>query len=140
MSAVFKGYLLKNVSNGQIFPNKYIEWGSWESNPKQREEVKAYREQNSRLLHRVTATGKKSTIQFKIRSNLHLADIEAIKDWFWSAEINHDERKMQIEFWDDSTLVYRTITVYRANPKFKIIGITDDDLIYDGQTVDLVEY
>ena len=47
---------------------------------------------------------------------------------------------MTVEFWDDDKLEYRQITVYQANPKFKIKKITDDDIIYLGRTVDLVEY
>lgn len=136
----FKGYLLKAVEKNQIFPNEYINYESWESNPNQREEIKAYREENSRNLHRVTASGRKTALKFDTRPNLHLADINKIRKWFYDNESNHDERKIEIEFWDDDNLKYRTITVYRANPKFKIKKITDNDIIYLSQTIDLIEY
>lgn len=136
----FKGYLLKNPSNNKIFPNQYIKYESWQSNPNQREEIKAYRDENTRDLHRVTASGRKTALSFEIRDNLHLKDINEIRKWFNTAYSNADERKMTIEFWDDDNLEYRQITVYQANPKFKIKKITDDDIIYLGRTVDLVEY
>jgi hypothetical protein len=140
MANPFKGYLIKSVASGKIFPNEYINYESWESNPNQREEIKAYREENSRDLHRITASGRKTALKFDTRPNLHLADIRVIKKWFSDAESNADERKMDIEFWDDDKSLYREITVYRANPKFKIKKITDDDIIYLSQTVDLIEY
>lgn len=153
--AEFKGYLLKSVNTNQIFPNKYIKFESWESNPNQREEIKAYRNENTRDLTRITASGKKTALKFEIRDDLHLADVEAIQQWFMLAESDHIERKLDIEFWDDDLLKYRTITVYQANPKFKIKKIIHEntgkkdnqgnyiyrhDIVYAGRTVDLVEY
>lgn len=135
----FKGYLLKSNVSGE-FPNKYIKYESWQSNPNQREEIKAYRDENRRDLHRVTAEGRKTALSFEIRDNLHLAEVNEIKLWFANACSNADERKMDLEIWDDDNLAYKTITVYQANPKFKIKKITDDDIIYLGRTVDLVEY
>ena len=137
---VFKGYLLKAVLTGQIFPHQYILYNTWESTPNQREEIKAYREENSRDLHRFTADGRKSTLKFDIRPSLHLADIIAIDEWFKNAEIDADERKIEVEFWDDDRHMYRPIVCYRPNPKFKIMRIEDDDIIYSGSTVELIEY
>lgn len=153
--ATFKGYLLKAVQTNKIFPQQYIKYDSWESNPNQREEIKAYRNENTRDLTRITAQGMKTAIKFEIRDNLHLADVEVIQKWFRQAESNATERKMDIEFWDDDRLEYRTITAYQANPKFKIKKIINEntgkkdsgghiiyrhDIIYAGRTVDLVEY
>ena len=103
----FKGYLLKNPQNNKIFPNQYIKYESWQSNPNQREEIKAYRDENTRDLTRVTASGRKTALSFEIRDNLHLADINEIRKWFNNAYSNADERKMTVEFWDDDKLEYR---------------------------------
>lgn len=138
--AVFEGYLLKAVATNRVFPHQYIVFGTWETTPNQREEIKAYREENSRDLHRFTAEGRKSTLKFDIRPNLHLADIEAIDNWFKSAESNADERKIEVRFWDDDRHMYRNIVCYQPNPKFKIKRITDNDIIYDGRTIELIEY
>ena len=36
------GYFIKATATGQIFPNEYIAWESYESEPNHREEIKAY--------------------------------------------------------------------------------------------------
>lgn len=137
---VFQGYLLKAVVTNQIFPHDYIKLSTWETTPNQREELKAYREENSRNLHRFTADGEKSTIKFELREKLHLADIEIIDAFFKNAEISGKERKIEVEFWDDDLHMYRSIVCYQVNPKFKIIRIEDDDIIYDSRTIELIEY
>lgn len=136
----FNGYLLKAVATGQIFPHEYILYNTWETTPNQREEIKAYREENSRDLHRFTAEGKKSTIKFDIRPSLHLADIEAIDNWFKNAELDAEQRKIEVEFWDDDRHMYRSIVCYQPNPKFKIMRIERHDIIYAGRTIELIEY
>lgn len=139
-SAVFKGYLLKASATGTIFPNMYIELGTWQSTPNQREYQKAYRDDNTRNLTLVEASGQKTAFAFKIRDGLHLKDVEHIRDWFYNAEIKHSQRKITVEFWDDDLLKYRTITCYQVNPKFEIQRVTKDDIIYKGRTIELVEF
>ena len=136
----FNGYLLRAVATNQIFPHEYILFNTWETTPNQREEIKAYREENSRDLHRFTADGEKSTIKFELRPSLHLADIERIDAWFKNAEISAKERKIEVEFWDDDLHMYRSIVCYQPNPKFKIIRIEANDIIYAQKTVELIEY
>jgi len=138
--ATFQGYLLKAVATGQVFPHQYIAFKTWESTPNQREEIKAYREENTRDLHRFTADGEKSTLKFETRPSLHLADIEAIDSWLKDAEMKAKERKIEIEFWDDDNHMYRSIVCYRPNPKFKIIRIEDNDIVYDASTIEFIEY
>jgi len=134
----FEGYLLK--SGNSIFPHKYMQLSSWKTTPNQREEIKAYRDDNTRNLTRVTAAGRKTAIQFKTRPHLHLSDKQIIQNWFVSHETNHDERKLPITFWNDESNTYQTGYFYRPNMEFKIEKITDDDIIYGEFTFDLVEY
>lgn len=138
--ADFAGYLLKAVSTNKKFPMKYINEASYASTPNQREEIKAYRNENTRDLVRVTASGKKSKIAFVTRPNLHLADKKAIQKWFTDAESDHTQRKIQIEFWNDESNDYKTGYFYRPNMDFKIIKCTNNDIIYDALTIELVEY
>lgn len=137
----FQGYLIAYVKNNNTvpFPHEYIAWEEWETNDDQREYIKAYRDENTRNLTLVQAEGQKTALTFKIRDNLHLADIRKIRTWFQNGEIDHSIRSIYIKYWNNDLLKYDYITCYQANPKFNIKKITDNDIIYKGRTVDLVE-
>lgn len=144
--ASFKGYLFKKtVTRGTSevdvpFPNKYIALESWESTPNQREEIKAYRDDNTRNLTRITAQGRKSKITFKTRKKLHLAEKKEIQQFFTSSEVDADQRKIKLTFWNDESNSYKTGFFYRPNMTFKIYKITDNDIIYDEMSFELIEY
>ena len=136
----FEGYLLKAVATGAIFPNKYIEYESWESTPDQREEIKAYRDDNTRNLTRITAAGKKSIFSFNTREGIHLSDKIAIQQFFTSAESNAEQRRITLQFWNEETNSYDTGDFYRPNMAFPIKKITGNDIIYKSMKFDFVEY
>jgi len=140
----FEGYLLAvcgaDFTAKRVFPNKYIQYNSWSSTPNQREEIKAYRDDNTRNLTRITAAGKKSVFSFKVRSPLHLNDKIEIQKFFTDFEIDQEQRKVNLRFWDDEHNEYKTGTFYRPNMQFPIIRITDDDIIYGELTIECIEY
>lgn len=136
----WRGYLIKAVTTGDIFPSEYINFASYSSSPNHREEIKAYRDENTRDLTRITAAGRKSSVQFETRPRLHLDDKMAIQSFFTDAEIDHAERKVQLEVWNDEDNNYKTGYFYRPNMDFKIRSITDTDIIYESLTIDLIEY
>lgn len=136
----FKGYLFKALATGEVFPHQYIELESYESRPKQREEIKAYRDDNSRELTRITAEGTKSSFSFKTLDGLHLQEKENILNFFKRGEVDHLQRKIELEYWDDDNSKYDTGMFYRANQNFKIAEIDGDDIIYDSVNFSLVEY
>lgn len=140
----FRGYLLKAVRTNKIFPLEYIKAESFDSTPKQREELKAYRDDNTRDLTRVTAQGTKSVFSFETRDNLHLEDKIAIQKFFTDAEEDTDEahlqRKVQLQYWNDETNQYETAYFYRPDIKFTKKKITDTDIIYNSFKFDFVEY
>ena len=140
----FEGYLFAscdaNFKVKRVFPNKYIQFNSWSSTPNQREEIKAYRDDNTRNLTRVTAAGKKSVFSFKVRSPLHLAEKIDIQNFFTSAEIDKDQRKVNLRFWDDENNEYKTGTFYRPNTPFPIMKITENDIVYGELTIECIEY
>lgn len=147
MSTNWQGYLFKAVKTNEEFPDKYINAESWESLPNSREEIKAYRDDNSRNLHRITATGHKTSITFKTRPNLTLEDKIAIQKFFTDAEAEetdsttaHRERKVQLRYWNDEENVYKTSYFYRPDIKFTIRKITNDTIIYKEIEIGLVEY
>lgn len=138
--ANFQGYLLKGLESNTVFPHNYIVFSSWSSTPNQREEVKAYRDDNTRNLVRITASGKKSIFSFDTRANIHLADKKAIHNWFYANETDHIARKMHLQFWDDENNVYKSGYFYRPNIPFPIVRITGDDIIYGSMHIDFIEY
>ena len=136
----FKGILLYRTADNKPFPQQYIEMGSWSSNPDQREEIRAYRDDNTRALTRITAQGRKSIFSFATSNNLHLKDKIAIQNWFTEKEVNSTERKIQLTFWNEETNNYDTGYFYRPNMEFKIKSIIGNDIIYDSMQFDFVEY
>ena len=144
MSTAFRGYLYKAVKTNEVFPLQYIEYNTYKSTPNQREELKAYRDDNSRDLIRVTASGMKSTMEHKTRKNLHLADMAIIQGWLFRAQEDteeaHIQRKIELEYWDNEQLSYKTGTFYIPNIDYKIIRLTDDDIIYDQIELKYIEY
>ena len=136
----FRGILLYRTADNKPFPQQYIEMGSWSSNPDQREEIRAYRDDNTRALTRITAQGRKSIFSFATRNNLHLKDKIAIQNWFTEKEVNSTERKIQLTFWNEETNNYDTGYFYRPNMEFKIKSIIGNDIIYDSMQFDFVEY
>ena len=140
----FEGYLLAVCDAAftvkRVFPSKYIQYNSWSSTPNQREEIKAYRDDNTRNLTRITAAGKKSVFSFKVRSPLHLDDKIEIQRFFTDFELDQEQRKVNLRFWDDEHNEYKTGTFYRPNMKFPITKITDNDIIYGELTIECIEY
>lgn len=134
----FQGYLFK--SGDAIFPHEYIQYESYSTLPNSREEIKAYRDDNTRNLTRITASGTKSSFSFKTRPNLHLADIKAILEFFTTHETSALERKINLTYWNNEDLEYKTSDFYRADITFEIKQITDNDIIYNEAEISLVEY
>lgn len=140
MANNFKGYLFKATKTNKIFPMKYINYESWNSTPKQREELKAYRDDNTRDLTRVTAEGMKSVFAFETRNNLHLEEKIEIQNFFTSGESDTHQRKINLEYWNDETNQYETADFYRPDIQFPIRKILDNDIIYGSMKFDFVEY
>ncbi len=143
MSSPFRGYLIKAVRTGEILSSKYIVYGTFKSTPNQREELKAYRDDNSRNLTRVTADGEKSTFSCKTKKNLHLQEKMELQSFFTRAEetaLDHKQRRVQLEYWNDDSNTYERGYFYRPNMDFTILRITNDDIIYDELELKFVEY
>lgn len=145
MSSPFKGYLIRgikmvnNVKTYTVFPVRYIQFDTYSTNPKQREELKAYRDDNSRELYRVTAQGMKTKITFTVRP-LHLADKMTLQSFFYDHETDHVQRKVWIEYWDDDSNSYSEGYFYRPNMEFAINHIGEDDIKYKELKMELIEY
>lgn len=137
----YQGYLFGKIVNGQLvrFPDTYIVHDSYATTPNQREEIKAYRDENTRELFRITAQGKMSTFSFTTRKRLHLNEVEEIMDWFTDSEYNQEQRSIMLTYWNQETFDYETKAFYRPNLKFEIYEITETDIIYKPLTIDLIQ-
>lgn len=147
MANNFAGYLLKAKKTNVKFPNEYIQFDSWTSSPKQREEIKAYRDDNTRNLTRVTASGMKSKFSFTTRPGLHLDEKIAIQTFFTNAmnaesdpTLAKKQKTVELTYWDDDENKYNSGTFYIPNMNFPIKRITEDDIIYKELTFNFVEY
>lgn len=137
-ASAFNGYLFS--SGGEPFPHNLIVYDSYTTLPNSREEIKAYRDDNTRNLTRVTAEGHKSSFSFKTRKNLRLADIELMNDWFKRHISLELERKINIEYWNMEDLEYKTADFYCADIHYPIREIDGNDMIFDEFEVNFVEY
>lgn len=135
----WNGYFIKATKTNTIFPMKYIVVESYETIPCAREEIKAYRDDNTRDLYRVTADGHKTSIKFTIRP-LHLVDKKKVQKFFTDNESNAKERKIRLEYWNDELNSYETSNFYRPDITFKIKQVTKTDIKYDEFEINLIEY
>ncbi len=140
MASEWQGYLIKNLSTGDEFNLHFIQFDSYNSTPNQREEIKAYRDENTRNLTRVTAQGKKSKIEFTTMPHLTFLQKKLIQAFFRAGSSNWNERKVYLSFWNDEDNAYYNAYFYIPDIKFNIEKITDDGPVYQALEIKLVEY
>lgn len=136
------GYLIKAVKTNEVFPQQFIAYETYSTTPNQREEIKAYRDDNTRDLTRVTAEGTKSVFGFETRDGLHLADVQAILNFFKNAEQSDDhlQRKVELEYWNMEDMTYKTAFFYRPDIPFTIGKLSDVDIVFKAFKISFVEY
>lgn len=135
----FKGYLLRFPKNNLKFPHNLIAKESYQATPLQRTEVKAYRDSNN-LLRRVTSPNNKTKITFNTIDGLSLAEMQTIRNVLNGAMSNSQQRKLDVEYWDDELLAYRTMTAYMPDITYTPKIITADNLKYSAVTFAFIEY
>lgn len=134
----FKGYLLKSVKSGKIFPDYLLQLENYSSTPLQRTEIDAYRD-TVNLLHRTTSPNHKTSIKFTTL-RLNLDEMRIIRNWFNAAFSNSNQRKLTVEYWDDELLDYRQMTAYCPDITYQYKKISADNIIYMPTTFQLIEY
>lgn len=137
--AQFLGYLLKNNITGST-DNSFIALESYNSTPNQREELVAYRDENTRDLTRVTADGMKTAINFSSIAGMDLLQKMAMQEFFNSAMVDEKQRKVDLTYWNDEENTYKRGYFYLPDISFTIIEITSDNIYYDAIDIGLVEY
>lgn len=122
------------------FPMKYLAQNGYECTPNSREEIKAYRDDNTRTLTRVTASGTKSSMTLKMLGGLKNSEKKEVFKWFTDHESIALQRKISILFYDPDTDGYRTSSFYRTDTQLTAITTTASDIMWDSFTIELVEY
>lgn len=135
----FKGYLIKFPKNGLQFPHKLIAKESYQATPLQRTEIKAYRDSNN-LLRRVTSPNNKTKITFNTIDGLTLTQMQSIRNILNGAMSNSQQRKLNVEYWDDELRAYRTMTAYIPDITYTPKIITADNIKYSAVTFTFIEY
>ena len=137
--AQFKGYLLRFPKNGLQFPHRLIAKETYQATPLQRTEIKAYRDSNN-LLRRVTSPNNKTKITFSTKDGLTLSEMQTIRNVLNGAMTNSQQRKLDVEYWDDELLAYRTMTAYMPDITYIPKKITADNIIYTAVNFTFIEY
>lgn len=132
------GYLLAKP-DGTVFPHNLIKLETYDVLPNIREEIRAWRDDYTRNLHRITADGTKTKIMFETVDNLDINEAFAIMNFFYSGESDHLQRQVTIRYWDPEYFHYETGVFYRPDIQFKIRDITYG-LNQKGFPITLVEY
>jgi len=139
----FEGYLIKAINDKTkaetIMNNKWIVLESYKTTPNVREEIKAKRDDYSRNLTRVTATGTKTSITFSVPA-CGLATKKAVQKFFTDNEVDKLQRKIHLRYWNDEANDYRTGYFYRTDIEFTIKRINGNDILYAPFEITLVEY
>lgn len=129
MSA-FLGYLIK-VGN-TVFPTEYIALDSYNSSPDQRTDQDSYTDGNGELVRNILPHTR-TKVTFNTIAGLHLADKIKIQEL-----LKRDETTLT--YWNDETNTYKTGRFYIADPTYTIKQITDDDIIYNAISFEIIEY
>ena len=137
----FEGWLIK-FGSVQL-PNSYLLADGWESTPNQRTEISAWRDANI-LLHRDTSPNFKTSLKLNIKE-MNLQEREALKAVIGLATLpdtDKKQRRVQITYWNDEDLEYRSGVFYMTDTTYTIHRIDEDnkDIEYNGHTIELIEY
>lgn len=136
--AEFKGYLIKFVKTGKLFPHELIAKDTYKATPLQRTEIKAYRDNNN-LLHRTTSPNHKTKLVFDT-VELTLVQYRSLRGLLNAAFDNSQQRKLRVEYWDDEMLKYRTMTAYISDITYAVKTISSNDIDYSAISFTFVEY
>jgi hypothetical protein len=103
-----------------------------------RTEIKAKRDDNNKLW-RVTSPNHKTQIEFTTLK-LNLKQWKEIRNILFEAMVNYNQRKLEVEYWDFEKCAYRTMTAYIPDITYTPSKCTDNDIIINPITINLIEY
>lgn len=136
---MFNGYLLKGGVTGTMFPEQYIEFGSYESSPNQRQDKDSTRDMNG-ILRRNVVLAMPTSIKFTTRDVLPMDGKQAIQAFFNANMVNAAERKVYIEYWNDENNAYETGYFYLPDIRFPVLWHSATTIYYGSIEIDLIGY
>ena len=134
MSTDYKGYLLK--FNNDKMPNSYFT--EYSSTPNQRLDSSAVRD-NYANLQRSTYKNYKTSITFTTHI-LNLEEKITFQNIIKTNMSNAVQRKVSVTYWNDETNKYSTGTFYIPDIEFSVMDATDDNIMYNPISVEMIEY
>ena len=125
----FSGYLIKFIKTNSLFPHRFIEHGTYKSTPLARSELKKYRDNNN-TEHVVVSPNYKTKIEFSTY-DLNLSQMQTLRSAVFSAIDNQQLRKIQLEYWDDELMDYRTAWFRMSDLTYPVDVIKPNDIKYN---------
>lgn len=125
----FSGYLIKFIKTDSLFPHRFIQSNTYKSTPLARSEIKKYRDNNN-TEHVVVSPNYKTKIEFSTYP-LNLAQVQTVRSAVLSAMDNQQIRKVQMEYWDDELMEYRTAWFRMSNLTYPVKTIKSNNIKYD---------
>ena len=105
------------------------------------EEIKAYRDDNTRDLYRITAPGHKTKIEFTTIPHLNLFQKVLIQGFFSEGSEDWNQRRVLIEYWNDEDNTYYTSYFYIPDITFSVNHLDEwNNPIYNELEIHLIEY
>lgn len=138
---MFDGWLIK-FGTVQL-PNSFLLADGYEDTPNQRLEIDAYRDANA-LLHRDTAPNTKTSLVLNIKAMTYTERL-AFDNVIGLATLptsDRLQRRVNVTYWNDEELKYKTGTFYMADIKWTIHTVDEENKEYEYNpvTLTLTEY
>lgn len=137
----FLGYLIKlGGSAGEILPNEYIRYNTYEVEPNQRLDLDSTRDLTG-VMHRNVLAHTATRIDF---TTPHLSGSahDALVDLLHRNMVDTHSKTIMLEYWDDENHDYKTGKFYIPDIKFKIRSIDEDNktILYNETKLAFIEY
>lgn len=137
----FSGYLIKiGGSGGTELPMTYMKAESYKATPSQRMEVKAARDATG-VLHRNTVEHTATKIEFETPPMTN-RDVATLMGLFRSNWSNENERRLDIEYYNEEEDDYITADVYIPDIQYPIyrIDLATNTVYYNPIRIAFIEY
>lgn len=134
---MYSGYLFK--FGNYVFPNKYINWDTFDIKPNQRQDLDSYTDANGET-HRNAIPHTKTQIQFTTKQ-MSESSLKAIMDKMVENYKNAKERDANCTYYDTEYFSYKTGHFY-LDPSLqtKILGLKNGKLWFNEITWLFIEY
>lgn len=135
----FSGYLIKlGGSSGDNLPMELIAAESYSATPDQRLESKAARAATGKL-YRSTCDHKATKIEIETVPMTN-KDLTGLMSLIASHFSDTNQRKLNLQYYDNETDNYNTGTFYMPDIQYKILRVDGNTIYYDSIRLAFIEY